>query len=77
MKIKLLNNRIIFLGLMVCLLLSLVLIYFIFKPEAQKHENDLNQQNQLSSENNNIQKIDDTNHQGKYQILRRLYRAQK
>lgn len=65
MKIKLLNNRIIFLGLMVCLLLSLVLIYFIFKPEAQKHENDLNQQNQLSSENNNIQKIDDTNHQGK------------
>lgn len=65
MKIKLLNNRIIFLGLMVCLLLSLVLIYFIFKPEAQKHEKDLNQQNQLSSENNNIQKIDDTNHQGK------------
>lgn len=65
MKIKLLNNRIIFLGLMVCLLLSLVLIYFIFKPEAQKHDNDLNQQNQLSSENNDIQKIDDTNHQGK------------
>ncbi|MBH2001078.1 MAG: lipase secretion chaperone [Moraxellaceae bacterium] len=65
MNTKLLNNRIIFLGLMACLLLSLVLIYFIFKPEAQKHENDFNQQNQFSSENNKIQKIDDANPQGK------------
>lgn len=69
MNTKLLNNRLIFLGLMACLLLSLVLIYFIFKPEAQKHQNDLNQQNQILSKNNRTENIIGGNHQAKMPTL--------
>ena len=51
MSNKVSNNRIIFLGLMVCLLLLLAFIYWYFKPEGQKQQNHLNQQTQLQSKN--------------------------
>jgi lipase chaperone LimK/cbb3-type cytochrome oxidase subunit 3 len=68
MSNKVLNNRIIFLGLMVCLLLLLAFIYWYFKPEEQKQQNHLNQQTELQSKND-LSNEKQNNQKGKMPIL--------
>ncbi|ENW79727.1 lipase chaperone [Acinetobacter sp. ANC 3929] len=66
---KFLNNKTISLILIVCLLLLLALIYWIFKPDTQNTEHPLNQQTQSQIMGNTSETSQQNNQKGKMPVL--------
>ncbi|ENX41770.1 lipase secretion chaperone [Acinetobacter sp. NIPH 2100] len=66
---KFLNNKTISLVLIVCLLLLLALIYWIFKPDAQNTQHPLNQQTQSQIMGNTSEASQQNNQKGKMPVL--------
>ncbi|MCH7393741.1 lipase secretion chaperone [Acinetobacter dispersus] len=66
---KFLNNKTISIVLIVCLLLLLALIYWVFKPDAQNSQHVPNQQAQSQVSENSLESSPQTNLKGKMPVL--------